>query len=202
MLTAAEAVVSRCQRLDRSPENTEIGSPNHQRECPSTDGAIGEEGHMLAPEDFMTIQALVKRGVYLCDIAERTVRRPWPGGSAHPPGWPARECAGSYRPLVDQWLAEGVWNAVVIWRELLAKGYTGGISTLRDYLHPKRALPPGRATVRFETEPGRQLQSDWAISRTGIAGETTVVHLVVNTLSFSRRFPLLVHGDRGRRAHV
>ena len=36
---------------------------------------------MLAPEDFMTIQALVKRGVYLCDIAEqlgvhpRTVRR-------------------------------------------------------------------------------------------------------------------------------
>ena len=26
---------------------------------------------MLAPEDFMTIQALVKRGVYLCDIAEQ-----------------------------------------------------------------------------------------------------------------------------------
>jgi IS30 family transposase len=57
---------------------------------------------MLAPEDFMTIQALVKRGVYLCDIAEqlgvhpRTVRRALArGGSAHPPGRPARECAGS-----------------------------------------------------------------------------------------------------------
>jgi hypothetical protein len=24
---------------------------------------------MLAPEDFLVIQALVKRGVYLCDIA-------------------------------------------------------------------------------------------------------------------------------------
>jgi transposase len=92
-----------------------------------------------------------------------------------------------YRPLVDQWLAEGVWNAVVIWRELQAQSYTGGISILRDYLHPKRARRPGRATVRFETEPGRPLQSDWAISRTVIAGEATVVYFVVNTLSFSRR---------------
>src|SRR4029453_5051812 len=75
-----------------------------------------------------------------------------------------------------------------IWRELQTKGYVGGISILRDYLHPKRALRPGRATVRFETEPGRQLQSDWATQRTMIAGQATAVHFVVNTLSFSRRF--------------
>jgi hypothetical protein len=30
-------------------------------------------------------------------------------------------------------------------------------SIIRDYLHPKRPLRPGRATVRFETEPDRQL---------------------------------------------
>jgi transposase len=59
---------------------------------------------------------------------------------------------------------------------------------LRDYLRPKRALRPGRVTVRFETEPGRQLQSDWATQRTVIAGEATTVHVIVNTLSFSRRF--------------
>ena len=127
---------------------------------------------MLAPEDFMAIQALVKRGVYLCDIAEqlgvhpRTVRRALQRGRR--PGAPRRP-AGSvldpYRPVVDQLLAEGVWNAVVIWRELQAKGYAGGISILRDYLRPKRGLRPGRATVRFETEPGRQLQSDWATQR-------------------------------------
>jgi transposase len=150
---------------------------------------------MLAPEDFMTIQALAKRGVYLCDIAgqlgvhPRTVRRALQRG-----GPPARRGGrrGSlldpYRPVVDQLLAEGVWNAVVIWRELQAKGYAGGISILRDYLHPKRGLRPGRVTVRFETEPGRQLQSDWAIQRTMIAGQATAVHFVVNTLSFSRRF--------------
>ena len=44
--------------------------------------------------------------------------------------------------VVDQLLAEGVWNAVVIWRELQAKGYAGGISILRDYLRPKRGLRP------------------------------------------------------------
>jgi transposase len=122
-------------------------------------------------------------------VHPRTVRRALQRG-----GPPARrgDRRGSlldpYRPAVDQLLAEGVWNAVVIWRELQAKGYAGGVSILRDYLRPKRGLRPGRATVRFETEPGRQLQSDWATHRTVIAGRETVVHFVVNTLSFSRRF--------------
>jgi transposase len=122
---------------------------------------------MLGLEDFMTIQALVKRGVYRCDIAEqlgvhpKTVSRAVQRGGA-----PAarRGRRGSlldpYRPIIDGLLAEGVWNAVVIWRELQARGYAGGVSILRDYLHPKRPLRPGRATVRFETEPGRQVQTD------------------------------------------
>jgi transposase len=81
-----------------------------------------------------------------------------------------------------------VWNAVVILREIQAQGYEGGISILREYVHPKRALRPGRATVRFETEPGRQLQSDWGSLVTRIAGEPTAVHFIVNTLGYSRRF--------------
>jgi hypothetical protein len=56
--------------------------------------AIGEEGHTLAPEDFMMIQALVKRGVYLCDLAEqlgvhpRTVRWALARGVSPPAGAP------------------------------------------------------------------------------------------------------------------
>jgi hypothetical protein len=42
--------------------------------------------------------------------------------------------------------------------------------------------------VRFETEPGRQLQSDWGVQPTRIAGVGTAVHFIVNTLAFSRRF--------------
>src|SRR5262249_54844406 len=78
---------------------------------------------------------------------------------------------------------------VVIWRELQARGYPGEISIIRDYLRPKRVLRPGaRATVRFETEPGRQLQTDWAVQATVIAGQPVTVHVAVSTLSYSRRF--------------
>ena len=55
---------------------------------------------MLGLEDFMTIQALVKRGVYLCDIAEqldvhpRTVRRALHrGGPPDPATRPTWQCA-------------------------------------------------------------------------------------------------------------
>ena len=150
---------------------------------------------MLGLEDVMSILALVKRGVYLCDIAEqlgvhpRTVRRTLRRGG---PATPRRGRRGSrldpYRPVVDQLLGEGVWNAVVLFRELQAKGYGGGISILRDYVRPKRSVRPGRATVRFETEPGRQLQTDWGVQSTVLAGQAVVVHFAVSTLGYSRRF--------------
>ncbi|MCE3223346.1 MAG: transposase [Nitrospira sp.] len=144
---------------------------------------------MLRREDFMMIHAWAKRGLYLCDIAKqvgvhpRTIRRALARGGA-----PAARASrrGSrldrYRADIDRLLAEDVWNAVVIFRELQAKGYTGRLSILRDYIRPKRALRVRRATVRFETAPGRQLQSDWADHRTRIAGREITVHVIVNTL--------------------
>jgi len=63
-----------------------------------------------------------------------------------------------------------VWNAVVLLRSSKPRG-TRGISILRDYVCPKRALRPSRVTVRFETGPGRQLQTDWGVQRTVIAGQ-------------------------------
>ena len=68
---------------------------------------------------------------------------------------PARDCRGgrlfgtpgvrpskldSYKPLIDQLLSEGVWNAEVIFAEIRAQGYRGGRSILRDYIRPKQAL--------------------------------------------------------------
>lgn len=150
---------------------------------------------MLGSEDFIVIQALVQRGVYLCDIAQqlgvhpKTVRRALQrGGPPRRRGGRRGSMLDPYRSVVDQLLTEGVWNAVVIWRELQAKGYSGGVSILRDYIRPKRALRSSRATVRFETEPGRQLQTDWATQRTVIAGQEVDVHVLVSTLSYSRRF--------------
>ena len=44
-----------------------------------------------------------------------------------------------------------------------------------------------RATVRFETLPGQQLQIDFGEARVWIAEERVIVHLFVATLGYSRR---------------
>ena len=150
---------------------------------------------MLGKEDFVLIQALARRGVYLCDIAHelgvhpKTVSRALKRGS--PPSRRRRSrtsVVDPYKGRIDQLLNEGVWNAQVILREIQAAGYIGGITVLKDYIHPKRVLRSGRATVRFETEPGRQLQTDWGEITRPIAGVNTEIHFIVNTLSYSRRF--------------
>jgi len=150
---------------------------------------------MLHKEDFAVIKALEQRGVYLKDIAAdlgvhpKTVSRALRRGSAPER---ARPPVGSkldlYKPTVDRLLAEGVWNAVVVWREIQAQGYTGKLTILREYIEPKRVLRASKATVRFETAPGEQLQSDWGEIVTEIAGQPTPVCFIVNELGYSRRF--------------
>jgi transposase len=151
---------------------------------------------MLGLEDFMTIQALVKRGVYRCDSAEQLRVHPKTVSRAVKRGGPPARPKGRrgslldpYRAVIDGLVADGVWNAVVLWRELQARGYGGGVSIIRDYVRPKRALrTKSRATVRFETAPGQQLQTDWGMQRTMIAGQAAEVHFAVSTLGYSRRF--------------
>jgi IS30 family transposase len=55
---------------------------------------------MLGLEDFMTIQALVKRGVYLCDVAEQL--------GVHPKTV-SRRCSGAARQR------RGAAGAAVCW---------------------------------------------------------------------------------------
>lgn len=150
---------------------------------------------MLKKEDYRMIEVLKKRGVYLKDIAEelgvdpKTVRRALKRGGAPVK---EREKRASklepYKQKIDQLLSEGVWNTRVILREIQQAGYSGGYTILRDYVQPKRALRASRVTVRFETEPGRQLQSDWGEVVVEVAGAATKVHFIVNELGYSRRF--------------
>jgi transposase len=156
---------------------------------------LNQEVHMLNKEDFAVIKALNQHGAYLKDIAAelgvhpKTVKRALQRGSA-----PKRERKRKvsklepYKPKIDHLLSEGVWNTVVILREIQADGYDGGSTILRQYIQPKRALRQSRATVRFETRPGEQLQTDWGEIVTQIAGQPTRVHFIVNLLGYSRRF--------------
>jgi transposase len=150
---------------------------------------------MIRKEDFAVIKALNKRGVYQKDIATelgvhpKTISRALKRRSAPNP---KRKKRGSkldpYKPKIDQLLQDGVWNAVVIWREIQADGYSSKLTILRDYIQPKRPMRASRATVRFETEPGQQMQSDWGEIEVEIGGELVKVHFIVNQLGYSRRF--------------
>lgn len=144
----------------------------------------------------MYIKAQIDRRVYKKDIAQalgvhpRTVARALKRGGAPSGKRPGarRSKLDPFKPLVDELLREGVWNTVVIYRKIQERGYEGGISILRYYIHPKRPLRVSRATVRFETPPGKQLQSDWGEVSTIVAGNRSKVHFMVNTLGYSRRF--------------
>jgi transposase len=150
---------------------------------------------MLKKEDYAVIQALAQHGVFQKDIAAqvgvhpKTVSRALKRGAApQPEGKRRGSKLDPFRANVDTLLAEGVWNGMVILREIQAKGYTGSLTILRDYIRPKRALRAGKATVRFETGPGKQLQSDWGEIVVRIAGFKTRVYFQANILGFSRRF--------------
>jgi len=151
---------------------------------------------MLSKGDWMEIKAQVEQGVYQKDIAAslgvhpRTIRRALLRGG--PPTGKRPKVRGHklepYKGLVDQLLAEGVRNGVVIYRILQEHGYAGKYTVVSDYLRPRRPGRRGRCTVRFETPPGRQLQSDWGEHWTVVAGKRTKVHFIVNTPGYSRRF--------------
>jgi len=150
---------------------------------------------MLRKEDMLMIKALKERGVYQKDIAEQLGVHPKTVSRALRRGKERRRDQSSkgskldpYKGQIDELLGEGVWNAVVILREIQAEGYSGGYTILRQYIAPKRGLRSGRATVRYETKPGQQLQSDWGEVVSEVAGEATKINFIVNTLGYSRRF--------------
>jgi len=126
------------------------------------------------------IKALHERGVYKKDIAEQLQVHPKTVSRAlrrlRAPQRKRKKRVSKldpYKPQVDALLAEGVWNAMVIFRKIQATGYEGGTTILRQYIQPKRVLRSGKRTVRFETKPGQQMQCDWGELVTEIGGEET-----------------------------
>jgi transposase len=95
---------------------------------------------------------------------------------------------------LEDWLAERfhrhAGNADVVRQELLAeKGLAVCLRTVeRAVVGLRRDLEAqARATVRFETPPGHQLQIDFGERRVLIAGVSTKVFLFVAILGYSRR---------------
>lgn len=151
---------------------------------------------MQSREDFHMIKQLRHQGVYIVDIAhrigcsERTVRR-YLALPAPPSGKPQKPRVSKLDPFkayIDELLAQNVWNAEVVRHLLTEQGYTGGITLVRNYIQPKRALRASKQTVRYETAPGEQLQHDWGQIRSEVAGRPCTVNFAVNVLGYSRHF--------------
>ena len=133
----------------------------------------------------------IKRIARELDCSPHTVRHPLRRGCWMP-------CRGTTRRRVlgalDEWLAASFrqhrGNADVVRQELQrVHGLRVSLRTVERAVQPwRQALEAeARATVRFETPPGRQLQIDFGTTTVRIGGEPQSVHLFVATLGYSRR---------------
>ena len=116
------------------------------------------------------IRRLKLEGLSISEISRLTGRnrrtvREYLDETINKPVYKQREARCSklaaYTGYLDGRLKAGVWNAVVLLRELRALGYSGGYTILKDWLAPRRAAARTVAVRRFETAPGEQAQVDW-----------------------------------------
>jgi transposase len=96
-------------------------------------------------------------------LSRNTVRKYLRSPEIPKAGPPARRVSKlePYRQYIEQRLAHGVDNCVVLLREIHEQGYTGGYTILKDLVQPSRRRRVAQATMRFETEPGEQAQVDF-----------------------------------------
>ena len=152
---------------------------------------------MLAPDDvtaMIRLQALgwgTKRITRELGCDRKTVKRYLRGGGWHPYRSPRR--AGRLDDLTN-WLGERFrrhrGNADVVRQELADEhGVQVSLRTVERAVQGLRQdlEAESRATVRFETAPGQQLQIDFGTTAVEVGGERMRVHLFVATLGYSRR---------------
>lgn len=158
---------------------------------------------MKTPEDVTVMLRLkqlgwgTKRIARELGISRNTVRGYLRKGEWRAYGNPQR--AKTLDGLED-WLEDRFFrhagNADVIRQELQReKGIDVSLRTVERAVRPYRdkLKAEQKATVRFETPPGHQLQCDFGQTRVMIGGEKVKVHLCVMTLGFSRRICVVAH---------
>ena len=148
---------------------------------------------MITDEVYVEIQLLRKHGLSLRKIAEEvgcavnTVRHHL--CKDHLPRYNRKTKRATKLSAFETYLqarqasAHPEWiPATVLYREIVALGYTGGRSQLRAYMHSLKPTRPVEPVVRFETEPGEQMQVDWVEFRKG----RNPLYAFCATLGYSR----------------
>lgn len=136
---------------------------------------------------------MARQGLPIREIARRmscsrnTVRRYLREPEAV--GYPPRAARPTKLEPFQEYLLERIaaarpdWiPATVLLREIQERGYDGGYSQLKAFVAQQRPRPADDPVVRFETEPGQQMQADFTIIRRG----RDPLLAFVATLGFSR----------------
>ena len=114
------------------------------------------------------IQKLRREGLAISAISRltgfdrKTIRKYLCGGGIprYGPRAPRPSKLDPFKEYLEERLRDGVWNAVVLLREIKQLGYRGGYTILKEYLQPRRRAAKEVAVRRFETSPGQQAQLD------------------------------------------
>lgn len=124
---------------------------------------------MITIEEYYMIKDLKNKGMSITqiskemDVDRKTVSN-WLKRNG-PPTYQKRQIPeGKLDPFKDdvlQRMNEGCVNAVVIYDEITAKGYQGKLTILREFMKPHREKALAKASIRYETPPGKQAQVDW-----------------------------------------
>jgi transposase len=132
---------------------------------------------MLVAEEAVEIWVLRRQGksireiARMLDVSRNTVRRYLRIERLPPHERAARPSKlDPYQHYIDERVKAAApdWiPATVLLRELRALGYPGGYSILKDHLATLRPVAKPEPLIRFETDPGRQMQVDFATIRRG-----------------------------------
>jgi len=150
---------------------------------------------MLRVEDRFVIKDLYRAGVSISEIARRTghdrktIRHmvEAPLMEERRPRARRRQKIDPFVPYLKERIGLGVLNARKLHGEIAARGYVGGESQVRAFVHTFRPPPLPQATVRFETAPGEQAQVDWGHFGTiWHEGRMRRLYAFVMTLGWSR----------------
>ena len=123
---------------------------------------------MIKGDEWFMIRQLFKEGLTISEIARRTgrdrktVRRAInaPEQPAYRQRPPVVSKLDPYKDYVRGRMEAGMTNAVKMHREISAMGYGGGVTILRQFMHPLRQNADREAIMRYETAPGDQAQVD------------------------------------------
>ena len=152
---------------------------------------------MLDTEEWMKIRSLrseghsVKAIARMTGLSRNTVRRVLREKAPQPYRRAERLCQlDPFKDYLRDRFGETCLSAMRLIDEIRPMGYAGSLQTLRRFLGPlrKEAGRNGKLTVRFETPPGKQGQSDWGYCGrfTDASGNVIPIYAMVTVLGFSR----------------